>query len=293
MSRLIPLGLLAVVSILIVPTQALGQIQASERAVVSQTVDGTTLTLEYSRPVARGRELFGALVPWGVVWTPGANWATTLEVDKDIRLNGVPVSAGKYSVWAIPNRDHFTISLNPNPTIFHFVKPDSTSEQIHISAVPTQASHVEMLTWSFPVVRGDGAVLNMQWGTTAVALEVVVQPSRPVVLAADVRDQFIGVYEMRFPPWTPWPAEGRLEIFATDGLLRGRLPFRLHSDDELEFSLIPAGGPRFNPGLLRGDQLFNVEMGINLEFVVEDGHATVLKFLTPWGDLMGEGPLVR
>ncbi len=293
MSRLIPMGLLAVVSTLAVPTPAHGQIQASERAVVSQSVDGTTLTLEYSRPVARGRELFGALVPWGVVWTPGANWATTLEVDKDIRLNGVEVSAGKYSVWAIPNRDHFTISLNPNPRIFHFVKPDSTSGQIHISAEPTQASHVEMLTWSFPVVRGDGAVLNMQWGTTAVALQVVVQPSRPVVLAEDVQAQFLGAYEMSFPPWTGWPAEGRLEIFATDGLLRGRLPFRLHPDDELEFALIPAGGPRFNPGLLRGDELFNVEIGINVEFVVEEGQATAVKFLTPWGDVMAEGPLVR
>lgn len=293
MSRKIPLGLLAVVSTLIIPTQALGQMQASERAVVAQTVDGTTLTLEYSRPVARGRELFGALVPWGVVWTPGANWATTLEVDKDIRLNGVEVSAGKYSVWAIPNRDHFTISLNPNPRIFHFVKPDSSSEQIHISAVPTQASHVEMLTWSFPVVRGDGAVLDMRWGTTSVALEVVVQPSRPVVLTEERQAQFVGAYEMSFPAWTGWPAEGRLEIFATDGLLRGRLPFRLHPDDELEFGLIPSGGPRFNPGLLRGDELFNVEIGINVEFVVEEGHATAVKFLTVSGEVLGEGPLVR
>lgn len=293
MARLIPLGILAVVSTLIVPTQALGQIQASERAVVAQTVDGTTLTLEYGRPVARGRELFGALVPWGVVWTPGANWATTLEVDKDIHLNGVEVPAGKYSVWAIPNRDHFTISLNRNPRIFHFVKPDSTSEQIHIAAAPTQASHVEMLTWSFPVVRGDGAVLNMQWGTTSVALQVVVQPSRPLVLTADRQAEFIGDYEMSFPPWTGWPAEGRLEIFATDGLLRGRLPFLLHPDDEFEFALIPSGGPRFNPGLLRGDQLFNVEIGINVEFVVEEGHATAVKFLSAGGDLLGEGPLVR
>ncbi len=293
MLRLTPLRLLAVLSTLIVPTQAHGQLQASERAVVAQTVDGTTLTLEYSRPVARGRDLFGALVPWGVVWTPGANWATTLEVDKDVRLNGVAVSAGKYSVWAIPNRDHFTISLNPNPKIFHFVKPDSTSEQIHISAQPTQASHVEMLTWSFPAVRGDGAVLNMQWGTTSVAMQVVVQPLRPVVLAEDRQAQFIGVYDMKFPSWTGWPAEGRLEIFARDGLLHGRLPFPFHPDDELEFGLIPSGGPRFNPGLLRGEELFNVEIGINFEFVVGEGHATAVKFLTVSGDLLAEGPLVR
>ena len=156
---------------------ASGQIRGSEHGLVAQTVDGTTLTVEYHRPSARGRELFGALMPWNVVWTPGANWATTLDVDNDIRVNGVEVPAGKYSVWAIPRPDRFTISFNSNPEIFHFFKPDSTSEQIHVSAEPEALPHVEMLTWSFPVVRGDAAVLQMQWGTTAVGLDIVVPPS--------------------------------------------------------------------------------------------------------------------
>ena len=50
--------------------------QASQHALLAQTVNQTVITLEYDRPVARGRELFGALVEWDAIWTPGANRAT-------------------------------------------------------------------------------------------------------------------------------------------------------------------------------------------------------------------------
>ncbi|HEX5817332.1 MAG TPA: DUF2911 domain-containing protein, partial [Gemmatimonadales bacterium] len=61
------------------------QVRASERAEVKQTVDGTTITVNYARPRLRGRtDVFGTQVPWGEIWTPGANEATTLAVSKDV-----------------------------------------------------------------------------------------------------------------------------------------------------------------------------------------------------------------
>ena len=67
------------------------QIRASERATVSQVVDGTRITVDYSRPRARGRAaLFGGEVKWNEVWTPGANDATTLEIDRDTGLLATP-----------------------------------------------------------------------------------------------------------------------------------------------------------------------------------------------------------
>ena len=64
---------------LALPARAPAQVRASEAASVSQTVDGTKITIEYSRPRGRARDsLFGKVVPWGEVWTAGANLATTL-----------------------------------------------------------------------------------------------------------------------------------------------------------------------------------------------------------------------
>ena len=72
------------------PSAAAAQIRASEIGTMSQIIDGTKITMEYSRPRARGRDqLFGHVVHWNEVWTPGANWATTFETNKNITLNGV------------------------------------------------------------------------------------------------------------------------------------------------------------------------------------------------------------
>jgi hypothetical protein len=67
----------------LLPEVAGAQILASEAATVSQTIDGPALTIDYSRPSLRGRDvhvdLFGDQIPWGQAWTPGANTATTIE----------------------------------------------------------------------------------------------------------------------------------------------------------------------------------------------------------------------
>ena len=69
------------------PASLAAQIRASERGSVSQTIDGTTMTVAYARPAVHERALFGELVPYDSPWT-GANWATTFEADRDVRLNG-------------------------------------------------------------------------------------------------------------------------------------------------------------------------------------------------------------
>jgi hypothetical protein len=290
-TRRIALAALALAAVA-APEDAFAQIRASEKAMVSQTLDGTTLTLEYYRPVARGREIFGGIVPWNVVWTPGANWATTLDVSGDVQINGVDVPAGKYSVWAIPREDRFTITLNDNPEIFHFHKPDSTDAQIHISAEPVPAVHRELLTWAFPNVRGTGAMMELQWGATAVPLEVRVPPTRPVILPADERALYVGEYDMTMTPGLGWPEQGRLEVFEEDGMLRARLPFGIHPPDERVFDLIPTGQGTFNPRIHRDGTIFGVEMGVNIEFQVGVDVASSVRWYGPMGTPFGSGPRV-
>ncbi|GMV07099.1 MAG: hypothetical protein AMXMBFR53_33740 [Gemmatimonadota bacterium] len=265
------------------------QIRGSERASVSQTVDGTTLTLDYARPSARGRALFGHLVPWNVVWTPGANWATTLTVDRDVRLGGVPVPAGDYSVWMIPREGAWTLTLNPEPRIFHFQKPDSADGQIHVAVRPERAHHMEMLTWSFPAVSGDGALLAMHWGDTRVSVDVVVQPTKPAAVAPEDRALYVGRYDLSIMDGIGYPTAAFLEVAEEEGRLRARMPFPIHPGDELEFDLVPAGTHRFSPGLYHGDQLFNVEMGVSFEFDVQGGRARAVTMRGIEGTAFGTG----
>jgi hypothetical protein len=146
-----------------------------------------------------------------------------------------------------------------------------------------------MLTWTFPAVTGDAATLQFQWGKTAVPLQVVVQPTKPVVLAKDVRATYVGSYDLEMMEGMGWPSSGRLEIFEHNGMLRGRLPFPIHPGDEMEFDLLPAGQDRLSVGLYRDGKLFNVEMGATLEFDITDERATAVRMRGIEGTVFIEG----
>lgn len=264
------------------------QIRGSEQATLAQTIDGTTITVEYSRPHARGRTLFGELVAFGEPWT-GANWATTLEANRDIRVNGTDVPAGKYSLWWIPEAGTWTVFLDPNARLFHFEKPGPSPEQIRMQVEPREAPHSEMLTWVFPAVSGDAATLEMRWGTTALPLQIVVQPTKPVALQPEQRARYIGSFDMQMMEGIGWPTTGTFEVFERDGMLRGRLPFPVHPGDELEFDLVPAGRDRFSAGLYRDGKLFNIEMGATFEFDLEAGRATAVRLRGIEGTVFGSG----
>ena len=98
------------------------QIRASELGTVSQVIDGTRIAVEYSRPRARGRtDMFGGEVKWQEVWTPGANYATTFETNKNVKLNGQLLPKGKYSLWFIVRQaGDWTAVFDTTPRRFHY-----------------------------------------------------------------------------------------------------------------------------------------------------------------------------
>ena len=264
------------------------QIRGSERAVVTQTVDGTTISVEYARPRARGRDpVFGAeggIVDWGHIWTPGADWATTFEFSSDVELNGQPVPQGKYSVWMIAQPDLFEVILDPNHRVFHMARPSPTEEQIRTSAVPTEGPFAEVLTFSFPLVQSDGADLVFQWGTTQVPMHVSVQSTQTLTVEAEAAEPYPGVYDVvllgppqeSIPPAERWHARSRMELIYSDGHLTAQWGVGGNQADEngmLGVMMIPVSDQVFHPGWLQDGELYETEMDIWVEFVVEGGSA--------------------
>lgn len=145
----------------------------SQRGTVSQRINDTTVTLDYSRPVARGRDLFGSLVPYGRIWCPGADDATTIEVTTAVRLNGQELAKGRYSVWAEPNADKWLLIFNRSANVWHTRYP-AGQDALRIDVAPRTASHMETLAFYFPVVDGRKAELVLHWGTVAVPVEIEV-----------------------------------------------------------------------------------------------------------------------
>ena len=74
--------------------------------------DGKTITVDYSSPRAKGRKIYGGLVPYGEVWRTGANEATTFVTTADLMVGGTHVPAGSYTIFTIPNKHKWTLVIS-------------------------------------------------------------------------------------------------------------------------------------------------------------------------------------
>lgn len=145
----------------------------SQRGTVTQRVAFTDISIEYGRPTARGRALFGALVPWDSVWHPGADSATQITIARAITIEGQDVPAGTYTLWLVPRQaGPWTLILNRTRGIQHTPYPGATSDLLRLDVAPEQLSHVETLTYAFPTVLRDEAQLRIQWGTSAITVRL-------------------------------------------------------------------------------------------------------------------------
>jgi hypothetical protein len=159
----------AVASTEIIPLE---EVRKSQAAAVSQRVANTEITVTYSRPVARGRALFGALVPYDQVWNPGADQATAIAFTRDVRVNDHPLPGGKYSLWAIPRADTWTIILSKAADVYHTPYPGEAQDALRFDIAPEKGSHMEALTFYFPIVEGKDASLRLHWGEVMVPLSI-------------------------------------------------------------------------------------------------------------------------
>jgi len=154
-------------------TAAAQGVPFSQHGTVSQRVSHTNIAIEYNRPVARGRTLFGALVKWDSVWHPGADSATRITLDKDVVLEDKPLARGEYSIWLIPReRAPWTLILSSATHVFHSPYPGPQHDVLRVDISPERGAHMETLAYYFPVVGRDSVVLRMHWGETILPIRI-------------------------------------------------------------------------------------------------------------------------
>ena len=146
-------------------------IPKSQHARVEQQVGPATVTIEYNRPVARGRTIFGGIVPFGRPWDPGADAASTIRFSGDVEVEGDILPRGTYGIWAIPRQDAWTFILSRAAHVFHEPYPEG-QDALRLSVTPIAGSHVETLAFYFPLVDADSALLYLHWGKTVVPIRL-------------------------------------------------------------------------------------------------------------------------
>jgi hypothetical protein len=145
----------------------------SQRTSITQHVALTTITLDYGRPVARGRTLWGALVPWDSVWHPGADSASRITLDHDVTIEGKPLAAGTYSLWLIPRATGaWTLMFNRDALVDHKSYGGPSRDALRVDVMPDSLSPMESMAIYFPMVLRDEATLRIHWGERAVSAKV-------------------------------------------------------------------------------------------------------------------------
>jgi len=134
----------------------------------------------YSRPSMNGRKIFGGLIEYGKVWRLGANEATEIEFFKDVVINKIKVKKGRYSLYALPNANKWTVIINKEIDSWGAFLYDSTKDVVRVELVPELTEQtVEPFTMFFEKVNPPFFNLNMYWENTKVVLPISISKSSP------------------------------------------------------------------------------------------------------------------
>ena len=150
-------------------TRPLGQLSVRDTA--RATVGGANVWVDYSRPMKRGREIFGNVVPWNTPWRTGANAATQFNTPVDLTIGGATVPAGMYTLWTLPTPTGWKLIINKLTgewgTEYH-----AEQDLVHVDAkVETVAQPVEQFTIAFEPAAAP-TTITFTWDRTKVSVPV-------------------------------------------------------------------------------------------------------------------------
>ena len=148
----------------------------SPKASVTQTIGvDTNITITYGRPGVKGRKIWGALDPYGMApgsqysnnqpfpWRGGANENTAIEFNKDVKINGNPLPAGKYSLHFIPSEKEWVIIFNKNSAGWGSFRYNQAEDVLRVTTTPVKAPFQEWLVYGFDNLSDNGATAFLQW----------------------------------------------------------------------------------------------------------------------------------
>ena len=172
--------------VLSLSTQAQVKISApSPSSKIEQVIGLTDVTLEYSRPSMKGRDVFGNLVPFGKVWRTGANKNTQITFSDDVKVNGNELKKGTYALFTKPGKENWEVIFYSD--IENWGTPQEWSDAKVATSVSAKATKLPMKVETFTLMFSDLSMesgeLNILWDDTEVTLKIEV-PSKATTLAS-------------------------------------------------------------------------------------------------------------
>lgn len=159
--------------------------QPSPKSTLNQTVGLTEVVVEYSRPSAKGRTVFGDLVPFGKIWRTGANANSTVSFSDDVTIGGKTLKKGKYAIFTLPKADVWEVDFYS--TTDNWGTPENWDENkvaVSVMVDPIMlGNNVETFTIAVNNITNDSATLDISWEKTMVSVKFEV-PSHKMAMAS-------------------------------------------------------------------------------------------------------------
>ena len=133
--------------------------------------DGKSIHVAYSSPRAKGRKIYGGLVPFGEPWRTGANEATTFVNDADVTIGGKAIPAGSYTLFTVPAQDKWTLIISKKTGEWGIPYPEGQDLGRYDMSVSKTAAPVENFTISFHEM-GTGCHMYLDWENTRATVEI-------------------------------------------------------------------------------------------------------------------------
>lgn len=150
------------------------QNRPSPLAIAACKYKDTYLKIVYCQPHKRGREVFGQLVPYAQVWRLGANEATEITITREVFIGGQFLPAGTYSMFAIPDKDKWTIIFNSELGQWGSYNYNKAKDVLKMDVVPKQLPG-DLVYEAFTIAidqKNNKADIVFTWDKTTVAFGV-------------------------------------------------------------------------------------------------------------------------
>ncbi len=173
--------------------------RTSQHARVSQRIGITDITINYHRPLANGRQIWGKVVPYGQVWRAGANENTTITFTDPVTIEGQTLDKGTYGLHMIPGENQWTVIFSKNSSAWGSFTYKQDEDALRVTVKPQTADAHDALAYDFDDVKANSTVVTMSWDKVAVPFKVQVNVND--IVTASVRQQIRGLNQYYWEGW--------------------------------------------------------------------------------------------
>lgn len=173
--------------------------RASQHAMVMQRIGITDIRVNYHRPLANDRQIWGKVVPYGQVWRAGANENTTITFSDPVTIEGQPLDKGTYGLHMIPGENQWTVIFSKDSKDWGSFSYKQEDDALRVNVKPQSAEAYNALTYDFDNVKPDSTVVTMRWDKVAVPFKVQVNVND--LVTASIHHQLHGLNQYYWEVW--------------------------------------------------------------------------------------------